>query len=228
MTRPSAVVFALAAAICLHACSRGEKSDVRQVRWGMSKQEVKKAETAELVNEGNEILTYRIGGARETSTTEGTVRVTVDETGETRDAAVTIEVEKSEPEYDLVYAFKDDELGMAVIHLRDPLPAPADYVTMLREKSKEISAKVGVTASGVAEYGSSEPKKDPYSAPAEICEGKYALRHAWPTVNERTDISIELDQRKFTESPDCNLSVFYESVKHPIDPVLSDELHDLL
>jgi hypothetical protein len=81
---------------------------------------------------------------------------------------------------------------------------------------------------GVAEYGDNPRKEDPYSAPAEICEGKYMLKHMWPTVRDRTDISIELDSKVNADPPGCNLSVFYESVKYPVDPALSQDLHELL
>lgn len=200
--------------------------------WGMSKEEVKKRETAELMKEGKDVLIYRIGGELSTVESEGTVEVEVsgpdEESAAISRPRVTIEFEKTEPEYDLVYAFKDGKLGMAVLHLRDTAQDPAEYIKLLREKSAEISNETGVPASGVAEYGESEPKDDPYSAPAEICEGKYALRHAWPTYNKRTDIAIELDEKKYSPSPDCNLAVFYESVEYPVDPALSDELHETL
>ncbi|MEE8136432.1 MAG: hypothetical protein V3T52_04585, partial [Thermodesulfobacteriota bacterium] len=44
------------------ACSLWDKPDVRKAKWGMTKEQVKKVENAELVKEGDEILTYRIGG----------------------------------------------------------------------------------------------------------------------------------------------------------------------
>lgn len=221
--------------ICLAVsctCSRDRKPDFRDVRWGMSRDEVKKHETGELMKEGNEVLVYRIGGGSITFETQGTVEVEVNGKDDGGPALsrprVTIEVEKPDPEYDVVYAFKDGKLGMAVLHLRDTESDPAEYIAILKEKTAEISKETGVPASGVAEYGESAPKDDPYSSPGEICEGKYALTHAWPTVNKRTDISIELDEKKFASAPDCNLSVFYESVKYPIDTVLSDELHEML
>jgi hypothetical protein len=195
----------------------------------MSKEEVKERETGELMREGNEALTYRIGGELSTVASEGMVEVEVDgNDGAVSQPRVTIEVEKIEPEYDIVYAFKDGKLGMAVLHLRDSAQHPAEYIRLLREKSAVISKEIGMPASGVAEYGESEPKQDPYSNPGEICEGKYVLKHVWPTLDERTDISIELDQKKFSPAPDCNLSVFYESVEYPVDPSLSDELHEML
>lgn len=231
-SRHSAVVLAICISLASCTCSRDKKPDFRDVRWGMSKDEVKERETGELMKEGNEVLVYRIGGGSTTFETQGTVEVQVNKKGDGGPALspprVTIEVEKTEPEYDVVYAFKDGKLGMAVLHLRDTAQDPAEYIDILREKSAEISKETGVQASGVAEYGESAPKDDPYSSPEEICEGKYSLMHAWPTLGGRTDVSIELDGKKFSPEPDCNLSVFYESVKYPIDPTLSDELHETL
>ncbi len=234
MTRLTTAAL-LAVAVLLAAgctCSRDRKPDFRSVRWGMSKEEVKEHEKAELMKEGGDLLIYRIGGELSMVEYGGTVEAEVnagDGNGSVvSDPRVTIEFEKREPEYDVVYAFRDGKLGMAVLHLRETTDDPAEYITLLREKSAEISGMTGAQASGVAEYGGNETKSDPYSSPGEICEGKYALRHAWPTFNKRTDISIELDKKKFAPSPDCNLSVFYESVEYPIAPALSDELHETL
>lgn len=231
-SRQSAVVLVICISLASCTCSRDKKSDFRDVRWGMSKNEVKERETGELMKEGNEVLVYRIGGGSATFETQGTVEVEVNGKDEGGPALspprVTIEVEETEPEFDVVYAFADGKLGMAVLHLRDTAQDPAEYIAILREKSEEISKETGVQASGVAEYGESAPKDDPYSSPGEICEGKYSLVHAWPALGDRTGISIELDEKKFSPEPDCNLSVFYESIKYPIDPVLSDELHETL
>lgn len=230
LTTAVALVLLVSLAAC--TCSRERKPDFRQVRWGMSKDEVRKHETGELMREGNDVLVYRTGGETATFESQGTVEVEVNSKEDGGPALspprVTVEVEKTEPEYDVVYAFKDGKLGMAVLHLRDAESDPAEYIAILKEKSAEISKETGLKASGVAEYGESAPKDDPYSSPGEICEGKYTLTHAWPTFDKRTDISIELDKKKFATAPDCNLSVFYESVKYPVDPALSDELHDTL
>ncbi len=227
-----AIFLAVSISLAASSCSRDKKPDFRDVRWGMSKEEVRKRETAELMKEGNEVLIYRIGGGLSTVESEGTVEVELDAKpgdGSARESPrVTIEVETPEPEYDVVYAFKDGRLGMAVLHLRDSAQDPSEYIRLLREKSAEISKETGTPASGVAEYGVGAPKDDPYSAPREICEGQYSLKHAWPTFKNRTDVTIELDQKKFSHEPDCNLSVFYESVKYPIDPALSGELHEKL
>ena len=223
---PIAAIAILTLLLLAPSCSRDKTPDVRDVRWGMSKAEVKKAETAELMKEGENILTYRL--AADPEKTEETYTVSVEENGETRDALVTVETVRNEPSWDLVYVFEGDKLAMTAIHLRDTFDDPADYIALMREKSLAISRELDTPAAGIAEYGDSPRKEDPYSAPAEICEGKYSLRHVWPTVRDRTDISIELDAKKNVTSPDCNLSVFYESVKYPVEPALSQDLHDLL
>ena len=223
---PIAAIAILTLLLLAPSYSRDKTPDVRDVRWGMSKAEVKKAETAELMKEGENILTYRL--AADPEKTEETYTVSVEENGETRDALVTVETVRNEPSWDLVYVFEGDKLAMTAIHLRDTFDDPADYIALMREKSLAISRELDTPAAGIAEYGDSPRKEDPYSAPAEICEGKYSLRHVWPTVRDRTDISIELDAKKNVTTPDCNLSVFYESVKYPVEPALSQDLHDLL
>jgi hypothetical protein len=220
--------LSLAILICLAvaSCSRERKPDFRDVRWGMTKSEVKKLEKAELMKEGNDVLTYRLGGESRPFLVEGGVHVDVQGAP---DARVTVEVERDEPAYDLVYVFAGGKLAMAVVHLRGSLDSPEEYMDAFNEKSKEISKETGEHASGVAEYGgNTEPKDDPYSSPGEICEGKYVLKHVWPTVNKRTDISLELDRKKSSPDPDCNLAVFYESVKYPLDPKFEGQLHELL
>jgi len=224
MKRLSAIILTLLILLTAVSCSRDKSPDFRTVRWGMSKEEVKKAETAELMNEGNDILTYRITGGP--ASVEAVVTVENESGGE--EAPVTLELERPGYEYDLLYVFGNGKLGMAVVHLRETLPEPKQYIALLKEKTEEISGTMGEPATGVAEYGDFKPKQDPYSTPGEICDGKYALRHFWPTKDKRTNVSIELDEKKFTESSDCNLSVFYESVDYPIDPGLSDQLHELL
>jgi len=226
MKHPAIAAIAILSCILPASCSHDKTPDVRNVRWGMSIAEVKKAETAELMKEGVNVLTYRLGGEPETTT--GTATVTIEENGETHDALVTVETISSEPAYDLVYVFEDGKLAMAVMHLRDSFDDPADYIKLMREKSLAISKELESPAMGVAEYGDNPRKEDPYSAPAEICEGQYTLRHMWPTVRDRTDISIELDSKINASPPDCNLSIFYESAKHPVDPALSEDLHELL
>lgn len=191
----------------------------------MTKSEVKKLEKAELMKEGNYVLTYRLGGESRPQLVEGGVHV---DTEGAPDARVTVEVEKEEPAYDLVYVFADGKLSMAIVHLRGSLDSPEEYMDAFKEKSKEITKQTGENASGVAEYGENEPKDDPYSSPEEICEGMYVLKHIWPTVNKRTDISLELDRKKSSLEPNCNLAAFYESADHNLDPQLEEQLHDLL
>jgi len=137
---PIAAIAILTLLLLAPSCSRDKTPDVRDVRWGMSKSEVKKAETAELMKEGANILTYRIGG--EPDKTEGTFTVTVDENGETRDALVTIETIRNEPSWDLVYVFEGGKLAMAAIHLRDTFDDPSDYIALMREKSLAISKEL--------------------------------------------------------------------------------------
>ena len=228
----AAILIALFISLAAYSCTCGSKPDFRNVRWGMSKEEVKKHESADLMKEGSEVLIYRIGGGVSTLESEGTVKIDVNGVGNENAVLspprVTIDVETPEPEYDVVYAFKDGKLGMAVLHLRDTAQDPAEYIELLRDKSAEISKETGSRASGVAEYGGGEPVDDPYSRPGDICRGEYALRHTWPTFGKRTDITVELDEKKYSPAPDCNLAVFYESVKFPVGSALSDELHETL
>ena len=157
-----AMLLTILLSLAAVSCSRDKKPDFRDVKWGMTKDEVKKHESAELVKEGNEILTYRLGGDSAPVLVEGDVQVDVE--GKP-DARVTVEVEKEEPAYDLVYVFGNGKLSMAIVHLRDTLADPAEYLEAFKQKSREISKETGETASGVAEYGESEPKDDPYSDP---------------------------------------------------------------
>jgi hypothetical protein len=222
------IALSIAILICLAgaSCSRNRKPDFREVRWGMTKSEVKKVEKAELMKEGNDVLTYRLGGNTRPLLVEGGVHVKVEGAPDARD---TVNVEKEEPAYDLVYVFTRGKLSMAVVHLRGSLDTPKDYMDAFKEKSKEISKEIGEHPAGVAEYpGNTEPKEDPYSSPEDICEGKYVLKHVWPPVNERTEVSLELDHKKPSAVSDCNLAVFYESVKYKVDPKLEQQLHDVL
>lgn len=225
MKKTAIITITLLTTLMAASCSRDKEPDFRGVKWGMSKEEVKKAETGELLKEGNEILTYRIGGESSPVEAEETVKVEVEGT---EGAQVTVEVAEIEYDYDLLYVFGNGKLGMIVVHLRDTLEEPDRYVAVFRHKTEETSKKMGEPATGVAEYGDFTPKDDPYSSPEEICEGKFALKHIWPTKNKKTNVSIELDGKKFMPEPDCNLSVFYESVEHPVDTKLAEELHELL
>lgn len=225
MKRSAAIILALLlVTLIAPSCSRDDP-DFGTVRWGMSKAEVKKAETAELVKEGNEILTYRIGGESSPVESVSGAKINIEGGGE---AAVTVEVSEIEYEYDLLYVFGRGKLGMVVVHLRDKLDNPEQYITVFKAKTEETSGEMGEPATGVAEYGDFTPKEDPYSTPEDICKGKYVLRHIWPTKDERTNVSIELDRKKFMPEPDCNLSIFYESLEYPVDPKLAAELHEML
>lgn len=225
MKKTAAIIFTLLITLTAVSCSRDKEPDFRGVKWGMSKQQVKKAENADLVHEGNEILTYRIGGESLPVEVEGSVKA--DAEGK-EEAPVTVEVAEIEFEYDLLYVFGNGKLGMIVVHLRDSLEEPDRYVEVFKHKSEETSKTMGKPASGVAEYGGFTVKDDPYSSPEDICAGKYAVKNIWPTRNKKTNVSIELDNKKFTPNPDCNLSIYYESVEHPVDPKLAEELHELL
>ena len=72
---------------------------------------------------------------------------------------------------------------------------------------------------GDAKYGENETEDTVYEHPEGICSGRYGLRYIWPTVNDRTSIMIELDSRKAAQDKsECTLSIFYESLKFPVDP----------
>lgn len=219
--------------VSLGGCGLWDEPDFRDTKWGMSKREVKEKETAELVKEGQDVLTYRITGDMidlSSRTKAGTdtqdKEATKEEGGE---APPDSQVTPIHFEYDLLYVFGDDKLGMAVIHLRESLKDPEDYIEQFRLKSTSVSGKIGAPAQGIAEYPSGEnPKENPYDNPADICKGEYVLKHVWPTDRKKTNVSLELDRKKFSSEDDCNLSIFYESTQIEIDPVLRDQLHDVL
>ena len=207
------------------ACSRDKKNDVRNARWGMTKEQVKKAEDADLVKEGENILTYRIGG--------NTVPVKIkagqsDLTSEDGEPITPPQVEGIGYEYDLLYIFGENGLGMVVIHLRESFDEPGQYMELFKARTDILTKKIGEPARGVASYSDNQVKADPYEDPAAICRGEHRLQHVWPTINKRTNVSLELDQKKFASEPDCNLSLFYESIDIRVDQELSDELHEVL
>jgi len=208
------------------ACSKEDKADIRKATWGMSKTQVKKVETAELIKEGDDILTYRIGGTPVPMKIEP---VQVDEENLDEDEEITApEVESIGYEYDLLYVFGENGLGMVVIHLRDSLDEPGQYLELFKERTNILTKQIGEPAKGVASYKDHQVKTNPYENPAAICEGEHGLQHIWPTKNKRTNVSLELDQKKFTPEPDCNISIFYESIEIPVDQKLSDQLHEVL
>lgn len=225
MKNLSAVLFTVFILVALHGCGWWDKPDFRQVKWGMSKKDVKKSETAELVKEGDEVLTYRISGAVPDITGQAE-----DKSAGGEGAAVTEPVVTPiHYEYDLLYVFGEGKLGMAVIHLRDTLNEPEDYISLFKETSSIVSKQIGAPARGVAAYpAGGSPRINPYDSPEDICGGEYVLKHLWPTDRKKTNVSLELDKKKFSSEPDCNLSIFYESVDVEINPVLGDQLHEVL
>ncbi|MEX0998651.1 MAG: hypothetical protein WD000_01630 [Thermodesulfobacteriota bacterium] len=208
------------------ACSKEDKTDVRKAKWGMTKEQVKEAEQAELIKEGEDILTYRIGGKATPMKVEPVERV---------EGEVDVEEETTPPqvesignEYDLLYVFGENGLGMVVIHLRESFDEPGQYLEFFKERTNVLTKQIGEPAKGVASYTDHEVKTNPYEDPAAICRGEHGLQHIWPTKDKRTNVSLELDQKKFAPEPDCNISVFYESVEIPVDQELSDQLHEVL
>ena len=234
MKNLTALILAIFTLTSLHGCGLWDKPDFREVKWGMSKREVKEKETAELVKEGEDVLTYRIKGDMLdiSSRTQVPGAEPLPEDNSTDEEATENgkpEVPPTHYEYDLLYVFGNDKLGMAVIHLRETLNKPEDYIEIFRVKSRKVSETIGAPAQGVAEYPTGEtPRPNPYETPEDICGGKYVLKHVWPTDRKRTNVSLELDKKKFSSELDCNLSIFYESTDVEIDPVLRDQLHEVL
>lgn len=212
--------------IIFSGCSKEDKPDVRKTKWGMSKEQVKEVESAELIKEGDNIITYRIGGGSTPMKIEPNDTNTT-ETDEEQEITPP-EVESIGYEYDLLYVFGENGLGMAVIHLRESLDEPGQYMDLFKQRTNMITKKIGEPAKGVASYKDSEVKANPYEDPAAICRGDHGLQHIWPTKDNRTKVFLELDQKKFVPEPDCNISIFYESIDTPVDQGLSDELHELL
>ncbi|TDI92060.1 MAG: hypothetical protein E2O72_00770 [Candidatus Dadabacteria bacterium] len=206
------------------ACSLWDKPDVRKAKWGMTKEQVKKVENAELVKEGDGILTYRIGGKASPMKVELADVVEIDEEEE----VTPPEVESIGYEYDLLYVFGERGLGMVVIHLRESLDEPGHYLELFKQRTNILTKQVGEPAKGVASYKDHQVKANPYEDPAAICKGEHGLQHIWPTEDKRTNVTLELDQNKFAPEPDCNLSIFYESVEIPVDQKLSEQLHEVL
>ncbi len=196
---------------------------MREAKWGMSKEQVKKVETAELIKEGDNILTYRIGG--EPVPMEIESAEVVEYEGEEVTPPVVSSIEY---EYDLLYVFGDKGLGMVVIHLREPLDGPDAYLELFKVRTNKLTKEIGEPAKGVASYKNHEVKANPYEDPAAICRGEHGLQHIWPTKDKKTNVSLELDSKKFSAEPKCTISIFYESVEIPVDQELSDQLHDLL
>ena len=118
-----AVIALLSLSPAVQSFAADEKPDLRDVRWGMSKDEVKKHESAQLVKDGEQILIYKIEGGTSNEVIKSQSGVKVE--GQ-RDAVIEFNLEM--PDYDLVYVFPDGKLGMAVLHMNDPLAQPGDYI----------------------------------------------------------------------------------------------------
>ena len=220
------LIAILLALLIFSACSIWDKGDVRKAKWGMTKEQVKKVEKAELVKEGGEILTYRIGGTAVPMKIES-VKIE-DFESEDGEKITPPEVESIGYEYDLLYVFGEDGLGMVIIHLRESFDDPGYYLELFKERTNMLTKEIGEPAKGVASYKDHQVKTNPYEDPAAICRGEHGLQHIWPTKDKRTNVSLELDQKKFAPEPDCTISIFYESVEIPVDQKLSDQLHEVL
>lgn len=216
----------LLAFLIFSACSKWDKGDVRKAKWGMTKEQVKKVEKAELVKEGDAILTYRIGGTAVPMKIESAEIEEVE--SEEGEEITPPEVESIGYEYDLLYVFGEDGLGMVIIHLRESFDDPGQYLELFKERTNMLSKQIGEPAKGVASYKDHQVKTNPYEDPAAICKGEHGLQHIWPTKDKRTNVSLELDQKKFAPEPDCTLSIFYESIEISVDQELSDQLHEVL
>ena len=69
---------------------------------------------------------------------------------------------------------------------------------IFRDKSRKVSETIGAPARGVAEYPTGDtPRPNPYETPEDICGGEYVLKHFWPTDRKKTNVSLELDKKKF-------------------------------
>ena len=198
-----------------------EKPDLRDVRWGMSKDEVKKHEKAELVQDGDGILIYKIESGTSHEFIQGP------QVGDQKPPVIEIDLDV--PAYDLVYLFPDGKLGMAVLHMNNLQAQADDYIDEFDRQSDEIIEATGKEPSGMAKYRENETVDALYSHPERICNGIYAIKNIWPTIDGRTNIMMELDDRKTElDKYECTLAIFYESVKFPIDPAASAKLHESL
>src|SRR3990167_8557401 len=158
-----------------------EKPDLRDVRWGMTKDEVKKHENAEIIKYGEAILIYKIKGG-----TSHEVVHTQPAPGSGE--SYTFEIDLDVPAYDLVYLFPDGKLGMAVLHMNNPQAQADDYIDEFDRQSDEIIEATGKEPSGMAKYRENETADALYSHPERICNGIYAIKNIWPTIDGRTNI----------------------------------------
>ncbi len=198
-----------------------EKHDLRSVRWGMSKDEVKKKENAEMVKETEGILVYLIKGGPKREI----IHTQPDLDGKSMELSIDIDV----PDYNLVYLFPEGKLGMAILHMDNPKADPDDYLDEFDRKADEIIEETGKEPKGMAKYGENETEDAIYAHPERICSGVYAVKLIWPVVNDKTNIMMELDSRKDAQDKsECTLSIFYESLKFPLDPASSAKMHEVL
>jgi len=198
-----------------------QKPDFRQVSWGMSKDEVKKKENAEMVKESEGILVYLIKGG----TKHEVIHTHPDLDGKSMELGIDINV----PDYNLVYLFPEGKLGMAILHMDKPDAKTWEYKEEFERQTEIIYQETGKEPDGEAKYGENESEDDVFAHPEEICTGRYGLRYVWPVINDRTKIMIELDSRKDAQDKsECTLSIFYDSVKFPVDPASSAKMHEVL
>ncbi len=119
---------------------------------------------------------------------------------------------------------------MAVLHMNDPLAQPGDYIDEFDRKADKIirGDREGAERRW-RNTARTRPRTTIYEHPERICSGIYAIKHIWPTINDRTNIMMELDNRKTDlDKYECTLAIFYESVKFPVDPADSAKMHEVL
>jgi hypothetical protein len=219
--RSSAVIVTLILSFAAPSFSADQKPDFRQVSWGMSKDEVKKKENAEMVKETDSILVYLIKGGPK----HKIIHTQPDLDGKSMELGIDVDI----PDYNLVYLFPDGKLGMAILHMDNPKADPDDYLDEFDIKADEITEETGKEPRGMAKYGENETEDAIYAHPERICSGIYAVKLMWPEVNDKTNIMMELDSRKDAQDKsECTLSIFYDSVKFPVDPASSAKMHEVL
>ncbi len=180
-----------------------------------------KHEKAEKIKETDSILVYFVKGGP----TREIIHTHPDLDGKSMELSMDIDV----PDYNLVYLFPDGKLGMAILHMDNPKADAKGYIDEFDRRTDKITEETGKEPDGQAKYAENESEDTVYEHPAEICTGRYGLRYIWPTINDRTKIMIELDDRKSADDKsECTLAIFYESVKFPVDPASSAKMHEAL